>query len=59
MKKLGVILLAVVSLGVALPTAQPAVGPDIRLVLLIAVDQFRYDYLTRFRTQYTGESSDY
>jgi predicted AlkP superfamily pyrophosphatase or phosphodiesterase len=54
MKKLGVILLAVVSLAVALPTAQPAVGPDIRLVLLIAVDQFRYDYLTRFRTEYTG-----
>ena len=54
MKKLGAILLAVVSLAVALPTAQPAAGPDIRLVLLIAVDQFRYDYLTRFRTEYTG-----
>lgn len=25
-----------------------------RLVLLIAVDQFRYDYLTRFRSEYTG-----
>src|SRR5689334_24316741 len=25
-----------------------------RLVLLIAVDQFRYDYLTRFRSDYTG-----
>jgi hypothetical protein len=53
MKKLGAILLAILSLAVAQPTAQPAAGPDIRLVLLIAVDQFRYDYLTRFRTDYT------
>ena len=53
MKKLGALLLAIISLAVALPTAQPAAGPDIRLVLLIAVDQFRYDYLTRFRTEYT------
>src|SRR5262245_18453083 len=27
--------------------------PEISLVLLIALDQFRYDYLTRFRTAYT------
>ncbi|MCU1235410.1 MAG: type phosphodiesterase/nucleotide pyrophosphatase [Candidatus Solibacter sp.] len=27
---------------------------DPRLVLLIAVDQFRYDYLTRFRDEYKG-----
>jgi predicted AlkP superfamily pyrophosphatase or phosphodiesterase len=54
MKKLGAVLLAVVLLAVAAPTAQPTAGPDIRLVLLIAVDQFRYDYLTRFRTEYTG-----
>jgi hypothetical protein len=42
MKKLGAILLAMVAVLVALPTAQPATGPEIRLVLLIAVDQFRY-----------------
>ena len=36
-----------------MPSAQPAAAPDIRLVLLIAVDQFRYDYLTRFRSEYT------
>ena len=53
MKQLGAILLAIVSLAIALPAAQPAAGPDIRLVLLIAVDQFRYDYLTRFRSEYT------
>jgi arylsulfatase A-like enzyme len=28
--------------------------PDIRLVLLIAVDQYRADYLTRFWNEYTG-----
>jgi predicted AlkP superfamily pyrophosphatase or phosphodiesterase len=53
MKKAGAILLALASLAVALPAAQPAAGPDIRLVLLIVVDQFRYDYLTRFRAEYT------
>ena len=25
-----------------------------KLVLLVAVDQFRYDYFPRFRTEYTG-----
>jgi predicted AlkP superfamily pyrophosphatase or phosphodiesterase len=53
MKKLSAIALAVASLVVAVPAAQPVAGPDIRLVLLIAVDQFRYDYLTRFRSEYT------
>ena len=38
------------------PRAQARAGgrPEIKLVLLIAVDQFRYDYLTRFRPEYTG-----
>lgn len=53
MKRFGALLLIAVSLAVAPPRAQPGVGPDIRLVLLIAVDQFRYDYLTRFRAEYT------
>ncbi len=35
-------------------SAQVAPKKDVRLVLLIAVDQFRYDYLTRFRSEYTG-----
>lgn len=52
MKTLGALFLAIISLAIALPAAQLAQGPDIRLVLLIAVDQFRYDYLTRFRTEY-------
>jgi hypothetical protein len=53
MQKFCAIFVAAASLVVALPAAQPAAGPDIRLVLLIAVDQFRYDYLTRFRSEYT------
>lgn len=36
------------------PRARPASAPEVRLVLLVAVDQFRYDYLTRFRTEFTG-----
>ena len=53
MKKIVAIVVSVVALAAALPAAQPAGSPDVRLVLLIAVDQFRYDYLTRFRSDYT------
>jgi hypothetical protein len=55
MRRLFAISLVIGTL-VALPAAQPAQTPaarDLRLVLLIAVDQFRYDYLTRFRGDYT------
>ncbi|MGH9719370.1 MAG: alkaline phosphatase family protein [Bryobacteraceae bacterium] len=31
-----------------------AAAPKPKLILAIAVDQFRYDYLTRFRSEYTG-----
>jgi hypothetical protein len=44
----------VIALAVSLTGAQPAAGPDLRLVLLIVVDQFRYDYMTRFGAEYTG-----
>jgi predicted AlkP superfamily pyrophosphatase or phosphodiesterase len=49
-------LLALLLSPVDGPRAQErAVSPaDIRLVLLVAVDQFRYDYLTRFRAEYAG-----
>ena len=53
MKKICACLVVAASLAIAVPSAQPAAAPDIRLVLLIAVDQFRYDYLTRFRSEYT------
>jgi predicted AlkP superfamily pyrophosphatase or phosphodiesterase len=33
---------------------QAAAGPDIKLVVMIAVDQFRVDYLTRFDSEYKG-----
>ncbi len=52
-------LIALILLAPAVPRSAPAPqaqaqGPTIRLVLLIAVDQFRYDYLTRFRGEYTS-----
>ena len=51
MKKLAVVLLAsLFFLPANLRTAQLPDGPDTRLILLVAVDQFRYDYLTRFRS---------
>lgn len=48
-----VVSLVIAALAIALPNAAPAGPFDIRLVLLVAVDQFRYDYLTRFRSEYT------
>ena len=54
MKAFRAIVIAIALLVVVRPAAQPAPGPDIRLVLLITVDQFRYDYLTRFRSEYTA-----
>jgi hypothetical protein len=44
-------LLLLVLVWLLAPLA-PAVQP--KLVVLIVVDQFRYDYLTRFRPEYTG-----
>jgi hypothetical protein len=35
-------------------TASYAAAPKPKLVLAIAIDQFRYDYLTRFRADYSG-----
>jgi hypothetical protein len=54
MRHLVAVLLAVAALATALPAAPRIDGPEIRLVLLIAVDQFRFDYLSRFRAEYTG-----
>jgi Type I phosphodiesterase / nucleotide pyrophosphatase len=55
MKRTLTFVLALGALISADPRAQQAQGAqDVRLVLLIAVDQFRYDYLTRFRSDFTG-----
>lgn len=60
MKKALLFLLSSMMLLTAGPQAQQPSTPrspataDTRLVLLIAVDQFRYDYLTRFRSEYTA-----
>lgn len=46
---------AILALGVVLSAASGAnVTPRPKLVLLIAIDQFRYDYLSRFRSEYSG-----
>ena len=47
-------IIATIAIFAVFPAAQNTSGPDIRLVLLIAVDQFRYDYLTRFRPEFEG-----
>src|SRR4029453_15958694 len=31
-----------------------AAAPKPKLIVNVAIDQFRYDYLTRFRSEYTG-----
>jgi Type I phosphodiesterase / nucleotide pyrophosphatase len=55
MKRFAIVLLALGSvLSGAAQSRQPVRDDGIRLVLLIAVDQFRYDYLTRFRAEFTG-----
>lgn len=42
----------VASAQTAKPKAAPAASPEPKLVLTIVVDQFRYDYLERFRSDY-------
>ena len=44
-------ILLLLSLAAALLAATPKKP---KLVVAIVVDQFRYDYLTRFRTEYHG-----
>jgi predicted AlkP superfamily pyrophosphatase or phosphodiesterase len=48
------LLLAVPFVAAAQPRATvPATGAP-KLVVALVIDQFRYDYLTRFRSEYTG-----
>jgi hypothetical protein len=55
MKRILALVLLLGSLvSAAPPVQQPEQNPDVRLVLLIAVDQFRYDYLTRFRGDFSA-----
>ena len=46
------LLAAAISFAAAPPAAVAPRKP--KLVLAIVIDQFRYDYLTRFRSEYTG-----
>ena len=45
---------ACLSVATVLCAAAAAAAPKPKLVVAIAVDQFRYDYLTRFRSEYHG-----
>lgn len=47
-------LLALTALTLALALVQPAIEPPPRLVVLLAVDQLRADYITRFESHYSG-----
>src|SRR5436305_13315217 len=47
------LLSAVVLSGPVIP-AQPVAATKPKLVVSIIIDQFRYDYLTRFRSEYHG-----
>src|SRR5262245_49496300 len=52
-------LLTTIGLWFALATAAPPASPSPalkppKLVVMVTIDQFRYDYLTRFRAEYTG-----
>lgn len=63
MKRVLVCVILLLSLPLSTgPRAQqapnrPGADPAIRLVLLVVVDQFRHDYLTRFGTEYSGAFS--
>jgi hypothetical protein len=46
-------VLVVTLLSAVVLAAQPAGGPQIRLILLVVIDQFRHDYLMRFRADYS------
>jgi hypothetical protein len=54
MKKSLASLLVLLFVGSVAPTLQTPPDENLRLVLLIAVDQFRYDYLTRFKHEFRG-----
>lgn len=47
-------VLALAALTLALALVQPALEPPPRLVVLLAIDQLRADYITRFESHYGG-----
>ncbi len=47
------IILALLAAACGFPQSRPA-PPKPKLVVAIVIDQFRYDYLTRFRANYSG-----
>ncbi len=47
-------MLALTALTLALALVQPGLEPPPRLVVLLAIDQLRADYITRFESHYSG-----
>jgi len=47
-------VLALAALTLALALVQPGLEPPPRLVVLLAIDQLRADYITRFESHYSG-----
>ena len=47
-------VLALAALTLALALVRPGLEPAPRLVVLLAIDQLRADYITRFESHYTG-----
>ena len=54
MKRAAAVVVATLLLWCGGPAASAASAGEIKLILLVVVDQFRYDYLTRFRSEYTA-----
>ncbi|MEO7650939.1 MAG: alkaline phosphatase family protein [Bryobacteraceae bacterium] len=54
MQKLALFTLLSAAFALSTAIAAPPAPAKPKLVLAIAVDQFRYDYLQRFRSEYTG-----
>jgi predicted AlkP superfamily pyrophosphatase or phosphodiesterase len=52
MKRVSLAVLAILLAVINPVPAAPQRSADLRLIVLIAIDQFRYDYLTRFRGEY-------
>ena len=47
-------LISLIVLGALAMTAEAAETKKPKLVVVMTIDQFRYDYLTRFRSSYKG-----
>lgn len=54
MRRIVLPVIALLVFGTVQPGSAQRAASDLRLILVVAVDQFRYDFLTRFEDEYTG-----